>query len=311
MSSSALTVTPATRRRLAAALVLGALAIVAWVASVDRMDGMEMGSRFSVGSLGFFVVLWVLMMAAMMFPSVWPAVAMHGMVIRRRAESGAPTAGGSVAFVAGYLGAWTAFGLLAFGLLAAARAAGLDTLSDAELARYGVAPIALAAAVYQVLPLKQVCLKHCRGPLSFFLGHWRDGVGGALRMGLRHGAYCVGCCWLLMLVLLALGVMSITWMAVVSVAIAVEKLAPLRWARLATGALTVGLLTLAAVALVRPSWLPGVGGMGDMGSGGQDNGGMSHGQMGGGGMSNGDMGGVNNGDMSGSNNSSPMTTPMK
>jgi len=289
MSSIAAT-SPAARRRLAAAVVLGALAVAAWVASVDRMDGMAMGSRFSVGSFGFFVVLWVLMMAAMMFPSVWPAVAMYGLVIRRRASSGVRSSGASAAFVAGYLAAWTVFGLIAFGLLAIARAAGLDTLSDAELARYGVAPVALAAAVYQVLPLKQVCLKHCRGPLSFFLQHWRDGVGGALRMGMRHGSYCVGCCWLLMLVLLALGVMSITWMAVVSAAIAVEKLAPLRWARLASGALTVGLVVLAVVALAKPSWLPGVaGGVGEMDSGGQDDGGMSHDQMGGGGMGTGDM----------------------
>jgi predicted metal-binding membrane protein len=280
------------RRRAAAALVLGLLAVIAWIASVNRMDGMSMGSRFSVGSFGFFVVLWVLMMAAMMFPSVWPAVAMYGVVIRRRAESGARAAGASAAFVCGYLAAWTAFGLLAFGLLALARAAGLDTLSTDEIARYGVAPVALAAAAYQVVPFKQTCLKHCRGPLSFFMQHWRDGTGGALRMGVRHGAYCVGCCWLLMLVLLALGVMSVTWMVMVSIAIAVEKLTPLRWAHLASGALTAGLVVLAIVALARPSWLPGVdarmGGMHDGGgSGGMDNGGAGtgSGDMGDGGSS--------------------------
>jgi predicted metal-binding membrane protein len=157
-------------------------------------------------------------------------------------------------------------------VLAVARSAGLDTLSDDELARYGVAPTALAAAAYQLAPLKQVCLKHCRGPLSFFLQHWRDGIRGALTMGTRHGTYCVGCCWLLMLVLLVLGVMSITWMAVVSIAIAIEKLTPLRWARLASGVLSVGLVAMTVVALVKPSWLPGVGtGMGGMGGGGMDN----------------------------------------
>lgn len=274
MSTLALIASPTTRRRLAAAVVLGALAVGAWAASVDRMDGIDMGSRFSVGSLGFFVVLWVLMMAAMMFPSVWPAVAMHGLVIRRRAASGARVFGRSAAFVAGYLSAWTAFGLVAFGLLAVARAAGLDTLSDTELARYGVAPTALAAAVYQVVPFKQVCLKHCRGPLSFFLLHWREGIRGALTMGVRHGTYCVGCCWLLMLVLLALGVMSITWMAVVSVAIAVEKLTPFRWARLASRLLTAGLVALAIVALAKPSWLPGVG-MGRMNDGGMNDSGTT------------------------------------
>jgi predicted metal-binding membrane protein len=281
-----------TRRRAAAALVLGLLAVIAWIASVNRMDGMSMGSRFSVGSLGFFVVLWVLMMSAMMFPSVWPAVAMYGVVVHRRAASGARAAGASAMFVSGYLAAWTAFGLVAFGLLALARAAGLDTLSPDEIARYGVAPVALAAAAYQVVPFKQTCLKHCRGPLSFFMQHWRDGTGGALRMGVRHGAYCVGCCWLLMLVLLALGVMSITWMVVVSIAIAVEKLTPMGWARFASGALTVGLVVLAAVALAKPSWLPGVdarmGGMHDGGGMGNGSGGMGDG---GAGMGNSDMGG--------------------
>jgi predicted metal-binding membrane protein len=222
---------------------------------------MGMGGRFSVGSLGFFVVLWVLMMAAMMFPSVWPAVAVYGLVVRRRASAGASPFAGSVMFVGGYLGAWAAFGLGAFALLAIARAAGLDALSGVQLARYVVAPVALAGAVYQFAPLKRACLRHCRGPLSFFLGHWREGVRGAFVMGARHGGYCVGCCWMLMLVLLALGVMSVTWMAVVSVAIAVEKLAPAGWARLAGSLLTAGLATLALVAVVKPSWLPGVGAM--------------------------------------------------
>jgi predicted metal-binding membrane protein len=203
-------------------------------------------------------------MAAMMFPSVWPAVATYGLIVRRRAPAGTRQLGRAATFVAGYLGSWTAFGLLAFGLLAAARTAGLDTLSGAELGRYLVAPVALAGALYQVAPFKQACLRQCRGPLSFFVEHWRDGARGAFLMGARHGGYCAGCCWMLMLVLLAIGVMSVTWMVVVSVAIAVEKLAPASWARRASGLLAVGLTVLAFVALVRPSWLPGVGGMGGM-----------------------------------------------
>src|SRR5438046_1940561 len=108
--------TSAGQRRLVTVVLLGALAVIAWIASVHRMDGMSMGSRFSVGSLGFFVVLWVLMMAAMMFPSVWPVVAMHAMVIRRRTAAGARSPGRSAAFVSGYLGSWTIFGLTAFGV---------------------------------------------------------------------------------------------------------------------------------------------------------------------------------------------------
>jgi predicted metal-binding membrane protein len=257
MSTLMFAPTPVVVRRTVAAAVLGALAVGAWFASVDRMHGMSMGSRFTVGSFGFFVVLWVLMMAAMMFPSVWPAVAMHALVLRRRAASGAASVNSGL-FVSGYLASWTVFGLAAFGLLALARASGLDTLSTDDVARYGVAPAALAAAVYQVAPLKRTCLKHCRGPLSFFMQHWRDGARGALTMGVRHGAYCVGCCWLLMVVLLALGVMSVTWMVIVSVAIAVEKLTPARWSLIASGVLTAGLVALGVAALVRPSLLPGV-----------------------------------------------------
>lgn len=228
------------------------------------MSAMEMSSRFSAGSFGFFVAVWVTMMSAMMFPSVWPAVSVYGLITRRRAAAERGTISHSVAFVAGYLASWTAVGLVAFGVLAAARAAGLDTMSDAEIARRVVAPVALAGALYQATPLKRACLRHCRGPLTFFMEHWRQGPSGALTMGARHGAHCVGCCWMLMLVLLALGVMSITWMVVVCLAIAVEKLAPTR-PRLASGLLATGLVVLALVAFVKPSWLPGVGsGMGGM-----------------------------------------------
>ena len=256
------------KRRLAAAVVFGCLSVGAWLASVGAVSGMEMGSRFSVGSLGFFVVLWVMMMAAMMFPSVWPAVAMYGLVVRRRVSTGAHPLVYSAMFVAGYLASWAAFGLLAFGLLAIGRAVGLDSLPAAELSRYVVGPVCLAGALYQLVPLKQACLRHCSGPLSFFLEHWRDGTRGALVMGARHGGYCVGCCWMLMLVLLALGVMSIAWMVVVSFAIAVEKLVPAPWARFASALVVVGLASLALVALVKPTWLPGVGGM--RGGGGMD-----------------------------------------
>ena len=251
-------------RRLATAVVLGGLALVAWVATADWMSGMGMGDRLTVGSFGFFVGLWVVMMSAMMFPSVWPSVSMFGLVARRRPQTGARTLVRSTSFVLGYLASWTIFGIVAVALLALARRAGLATLSDTEFARYVIAPVAIAAAAYQVVTFKQACLQHCRGPLSFFLDHWRDGTRGAFAMGARHGAYCVGCCWMLMVVLLAVGVMSITWMAIVSLAIAVEKLAPQRWSRFASGVLTAGLVALALVAIARPSWLPGLGGGGGM-----------------------------------------------
>jgi predicted metal-binding membrane protein len=229
------------------------------------MSGADMDGRFSVGSFGFFVVLWLVMMTAMMFPSVWPAVAMYGLVVRRRVSAGSGTLGYQLSFVAGYLAVWTLFGVIAFAVLDILRSTGLTELRDTEFARYVVAPVAVLAALYQFVPFKQACLKNCRGPLGFFLSHWRDGARGALHMGSRHGAFCVGCCWMLMAVLLAVGVMSLAWMAVVSLAIAVEKLAPAAWSRFASGLLSAGLVTVALVALIKPSWLPGLDGMSGMG----------------------------------------------
>lgn len=264
-NSLARTPRPYARRGQATAAVFGALAVAAWLATAGRMSGVEMSGTLTVGTFGFFIVLWVVMMAAMMFPSVWPAVVTFGLVTRRRVGGGS-VGGRSAAFVGGYLLAWTVFGVAAFLLLDLLRGTGLDELSTVELARYVVAPVALAAAVYQTVPFKHACLRQCRGPLSFFLTHWRDGVQGAVSMGSRHGLFCVGCCWMLMLVLLAVGVMSLFWMAVVSLAIAIEKLAPPRWSPYASGALAAGLVLLALVALVEPSWLglDGMTGMNDM-----------------------------------------------
>ena len=260
--SSATTLSPTARRRIATATVLGALAGVAWLASAHQMNGMVMNGRFSVGSFGFFLGLWVVMMAAMMFPSVWPTLSLYGMVMRNRATVRARAGVASAAFVGGYLAAWTGYGLLAFAVLAIASRSGLGGLSDSDLVRYVVAPVALAAALYQLAPLKQACLRHCRGPFSFLLAQWRDGLRGAARMGALHGGYCVGCCWMLMLVLLAVGMMSITWMAAVSIAIAVEKLTPTRSTWLPSSLLGVGLAALGLVALIRPTLLPGVHVMG-------------------------------------------------
>jgi predicted metal-binding membrane protein len=261
MASVVLTRVQGARRRLVTAGVFGSLAVAAWVATVSKMNGAAMdGGRFSVGSFGFFVALWVLMMGAMMFPSVWPAVAVYGLVARRRTAAGAQRVVHSAAFVGGYLGCWALTGLAAFGLLATVRAFGLEGVSPVALARYGVAPVALLAAVYEATPFKRLCLRQCRGPLAFFMSHWRDGIRGALAIGARHGAYCVGCCWMLMLVLLSLGAMSVTWMAAVSVAIAVEKLAPAAFARHADRLLIAGLVALALIAAVKPGWLPGMGG---------------------------------------------------
>jgi predicted metal-binding membrane protein len=257
MSTFALSISQMSIRRATTAVVFGCLAVGAWASSIGAMSRGHAVDRLSVGSLGFFVVLWVVMMAAMMFPSFWPAVAIYRLVARRRTAGRAQEIGRSAMFVAGYLGSWTVFGLGAFGLLWLARSSGLGTLSGVEFSRFVIAPVALLAALYQVAPFKRVCLRHCRGPLSFFLRRWQDGPLGAARLGARHGSYCVGCCWMLMLVLLAFGVMSVTWMVVVSVAIAIEKLTPGAWSRWADRGLTAGLVVVFLISIVEPTWLPG------------------------------------------------------
>ena len=114
----------------------------------------------------------------------------------------------------------------------------------------------LVAAVYELTPLKDVCLGRCRSPLGFLLGSWRDGPSGAVRMGARHGAWCVGCCWALMASLFALGVMSVAWMALVAGLIALEKTLP--WRRVATYGTAALLLTLGVLLLVAPDAIPGL-----------------------------------------------------
>jgi len=129
-------------------------------------------------------------------------------------------------FVAGYLFAWTLYGLLAYGVYRAVISAGTDWLAWERSGRYVAGGALVAAGVFQLTPLKDVCLRHCRSPLHFLLHDWRQGRAGAFRMGLEHGAFCIGCCWGLMLALFALGVMSLFWMAIVAAVIFVEKLAP-------------------------------------------------------------------------------------
>jgi predicted metal-binding membrane protein len=245
------------RRSIVVVAMLLALAVLAWIAATRQMRGMSMADRFDPGAFAAYVALWVVMMAAMMFPSVWPAVTLYGSMLRHRAGRGAALAGGSTAFVGGYLFAWTAFGIASFALLVAASHA-LSGVSDESVARFVVVPVALAGAVYQVTPLKRTCLHHCRGPFDLFMQHWRDGRSGALTMGARHGSYCVGCCWLLMGLMLVVGLMSVAWMAIVSAAIAVEKLVP-GPERLASGVVATGFALVAVIALVDPSLLPGFG----------------------------------------------------
>ena len=240
------------REQVALAAILVALAVVCWWITDRRMDGMAMGPTIELGGLGFYTGVWVVMMAAMMFPSVWPIV---GMYDRIRAGRDVPAAGTALV-VAGYLAAWTAVGLLAFGAIKVANAVFGDFLPWSGAGRWVAAAVVIGAAVYQVTPLKDACLTRCRGPIMFVMENWRPGLGGAFRLGAVHGAWCVGCCWALMAALFALGVMSIGWMAFIAALIAIEKLWPSRV--VANWSVTVVLVAVGLALLIDPSVVPGM-----------------------------------------------------
>jgi predicted metal-binding membrane protein len=231
----------AARARLALIALLVALAGVAWWSTARRMQGMDEGPGTELGALGWFLGVWVVMMAAMMFPSAAPTVALYAQMARRR-WPGAP-----LVFVAGYLVSWGLAGAVAYALFAAGRATLGGPLAWDAGGRWAAGATLALAAVYELTPLKDMCLTKCRSPLGFLLGSWRDGRRGALELGARHGAWCVGCCWALMAALFALGVMSLVWMAVVAALIAFEKTLP---AKPVVTYGTAGLLGVLAVLLV-------------------------------------------------------------
>jgi predicted metal-binding membrane protein len=238
-------------------LSLVGAAVLAWIVTRNRMLGMDAGPGTDPGSLGFYVVSWIVMMSAMMFPSVAPMVLTFAFVQRRRRERGAVS--GTVSswlFIAGYLITWTAFGIAAYGLFVGVRSLSIGELSWHRGGRYLAAAVLLAAAIYQLTPAKDACLRRCRGPLDFVMSQWREGPAGAIRMGAVHGAWCVGCCWALMAALFALGVMSIPWMIVTAGMIAVEKLLP--WKALANRTIALALVVLALGIAIAPASVPGL-----------------------------------------------------
>ncbi|HSB41497.1 MAG TPA: DUF2182 domain-containing protein [Methylomirabilota bacterium] len=214
------------------------VAAAAWASVVrsslqdDMMMTMPMPATIADGLA--FVVGWGVMMTAMMLPSALPMIALYGAI-----RGGAPgAAGGGVPvamFALVYLVVWAATGVpvyLAHTLLMA--------LAEPAFA-YVIAVILLAAGAFQLSPLKQACLRACRSPLGFLLGHWRAGRRGSLALGWAHAVYCLGCCWALMLVLVAAGAMGLAWVLLITALVAAEKLLPAgEWvARAAGGALVL------------------------------------------------------------------------
>ena len=231
------------RERLALLAALGALAALGWLylaRHARMMTEMESAPRDGV-DFAMILAMWLVMMAAMMLPSVAPTVLVHAAASRRMVAPGAAR-WRSAAFVGGYVLAWSAYALLAAALQVWLERLALLSPALADASPLIGGAIVAAAGVYQLTPAKDVCLRHCRSPLQFVAEKWRPGTAGALRMGLWHGAYCVGCCGVLMALLFVVGVMNLAWVAAISIFVLLEKVAfaGTRAGRLASGWLMIG-----------------------------------------------------------------------
>ena len=213
-----------------------AAAAAAWAALIATAESSEMET-----SAPAFLLAWVVMMAAMMLPSAAPLVLLY----RRASQAGA-----TALLVSGYLLVWAAFGVGVYLAQRAVVAATNAWTSLGDRMHLGVAAVLAVAALYQLTPLKSACLRRCRTPLDFLMQRWRGGARGALRLGVEHGFYCVGCCWMLMAVLVAAGAMSLPWVAAIAAVVAAEKLLPVgeRLARVTA----VALLALAVAVALEP-----------------------------------------------------------
>jgi predicted metal-binding membrane protein len=230
-----------------------AVAAVCWAVTGDRMDGMDAGPGTELGGLGWFVGVWVTMMAAMMLPSLAPMVLGHARI--ERAEGGAAAMATTIAFVVGYVLVWASVGLIGYLLIEGVRGLDIGFLAWDEAGPYVAGAVIVGAGAYQLTALKGVCLTHCRTP-RMLLERWRSGLPGALAMGIDHGRYCVGCSWAMMAALFALGVMSIGWMAFVAALIAIEKLLP--WRAVANRSIAVVLVVLGLAVAFVPDDVPGL-----------------------------------------------------
>jgi predicted metal-binding membrane protein len=207
---------------------------LAWVGTVYQAGDMGLGMftcsmtmemPFSVSNGVLYIVLWGVMMVAMMLPAMTPIVGLFQTIARRKQEQGLPFAPAWI-FIAGYVALWTLTGALGY---AADIAIQSLPRTFPVLQTYGAligGMTLVIAGIYQLTPLKYLCLSQCRSPLGFLLNSWRDGAWGAFRMGVHHGLYCLGCCWSLMVVLFVVGTMNLVWMGILSIIIFVEKIVP-------------------------------------------------------------------------------------
>lgn len=196
---------------------------------------------WTAGYFGMMFLMWAVMMVGMMLPSAAPMILIYASVARKAQRQGTPVASAST-FTLGYIFMWVVFSF--FVTIAQWQLDKLALLSPMMVAnspRLG-AGLLIAAGIYQWLPLKSNCLRHCRSPFHFISSHWRPGNLGAFLMGLSHGAFCIGCCWVLMLLLFVGGVMNILWIAAITLFVLLEKALPLgEWGGKLTGVLAAAL----------------------------------------------------------------------
>jgi predicted metal-binding membrane protein len=220
------------RERFAILAELGILTALSWIYLVRMpMSASDFGPaiarlaaplRTDVIDVSLTFMMWAVMMIAMMLPSASPVILMYQRIARSRPSTSKI---GSLSFAAGYLGVWTVFSIGAtagqIGLQHASMISGALTLKP-----WAAAAVLIAGGVYQLSALKQSCLRQCQSPMGFFMTHWRDGAAGAFRMGVEHGAFCLGCCWMLMMLLFVAGVMNLAWIAAISGFVILEKVVP-------------------------------------------------------------------------------------
>jgi predicted metal-binding membrane protein len=210
---------------LVALAIVTALGLWATFHTGDALMAIDSSAPGTVAYAVLLFIMWWTMMLAMMLPSAAPAILIYGAVSRKSSQNGA-TAAPLALFVAGYAAIWTGFSAVAAALQISvhdlAPMTGMMAVTSTALG----AALLIAAGLYQLSPLKQACLRHCQTPLMFLARNWRKGYGGALRMGLSHGLYCLGCCWVLMGLLFYGGVMELRWIVGLALYVAAEKLIP-------------------------------------------------------------------------------------
>ncbi len=234
------------RDRLIVILALGSASALAWLRVLeDAFGGMGVDQSmadmamtrmvWTVPALAAVLAMWMVMMAAMMLPGAAPMILLFATLGRKQRERQTPY-GPTTVFVLGYAIIWLGFSLLATTAQWALDESALLSPGLAATSRFIAGGVLFGAGIYQFTPFKATCLKNCRTPLDFLMGHWRSGPRGAFVMGVQHGLYCLGCCWILMALLFVGGIMNLAWVAALSLYVLLEKTVPGgRWLGRAAG----------------------------------------------------------------------------